>query len=48
MKYSFISKAEVYNALHSLFEKGGTALNFRKSLHWLKMKKFTSILHFFY
>ena len=29
MKYNFISKAEVYNALHTLFEEEGAALNFR-------------------
>ena len=48
MKYNFISKAEVYNALYNLSEEGGAALNFRKSLHRLKIKKFTSIPHFFY
>ena len=36
MKYSFTSKAEVYNALHKLFEEGGAALNFRKSLQPIK------------
>ena len=44
MKYSFKSKAEIYHALHNLPEEGGAALNFRKSQHRVKIKKFTSIL----